>query len=126
MAKSGNFCKAGYTYNGAFRILKVLMGYEYLWMNIRVKGGAYGCMNGYRRNGDTYMVTYRDPNLKSSLQVFDNAADFIEQFDADERLMDKYVIGAVSEMDVPMTPNTLGSVSMTAYLSGITQEMLQK
>lgn len=126
VAKSGNFCKAGYTYNGAFRILKVLMGYEYLWMNIRVKGGAYGCMNGYRRNGDTYMVTYRDPNLKSSLQVFDNAADFIEQFDADERLMDKYVIGAVSEMDVPMTPNTLGSVSMTAYLSGITQEMLQK
>lgn len=126
VAKCGNFRRKGYAYTGALRILKVLMGYEYLWMNIRVKGGAYGCMSGYRRNGDTYMVTYRDPNLESSLEVFDRAADYIARFDADERTMDKYVIGAVSEMDVPMTPNTLGNVSMTAYLSGITQEMIQK
>ena len=95
-------------------------------MNIRVKGGAYGCMNGYRRNGDTYMVTYRDPNLEASLDIFDRAAEYIEQFTADERTMDKYVIGAISELDVPMTPSTLGSVSMTAYMSGITQEMLQQ
>ena len=40
--------------------------------------------------------------------------------------MDKYVIGAISEMDVPMTPNTLGLVSMSAWLGGITQEQLQK
>ena len=126
VAKCGNFCKEGYAYTGALRILKVLMGYEYLWNNIRVKGGAYGCMSGYRRNGDTYMVTYRDPNLESSLEVFDQAANFIANFDADERTMDKYIIGAISEMDIPMTPNTLGNVSMTAYLSGITQEMIQK
>ena len=126
VARAGSFGTHGLKYRSTLRILGVILNYDYLWLNLRVKGGAYGCMNGYRRNGDTYMVTYRDPNLKSSLQVFDNAADFIEQFDADERLMDKYVIGAVSEMDVPMTPNTLGSVSMTAYLSGITQEMLQK
>ena len=72
------------------------------------------------------MVTYRDPNLESSLEVFDQAANFIANFDADERTMDKYIIGAISEMDIPMTPNTLGNVSMTAYLSGITQEMIQK
>ena len=126
VAKCGNFRRGGFAYTGALRILKVLMGYEYLWMNIRVKGGAYGCMNGYRRNGDTYMVTYRDPNLEASLDIFDRAAEYIEQFTADERTMDKYVIGAISELDVPMTPSTLGSVSMTAYMSGITQEMLQQ
>ena len=126
VAKCGNFAKDGYRYTGALRILKVLMGYDYLWMNIRVKGGAYGCMSGFGRKGNSYMVTYRDPNLKSSLEVFDNAVEYIRHFKADERTMDKYVIGAISEMDVPMTPNTLGLVSMSAWLGGITQEQLQK
>ena len=72
------------------------------------------------------MVTYRDPNLKASLDVFDHAVEYVRHFKADERTMDKYVIGAISEMDVPMTPNTLGLVSMSAWLGGISQEQLQK
>ena len=126
VAKCGNFAKDGYRYTGALRILKVLMGYDYLWMNIRVKGGAYGCMSNFGRLGSSYMATYRDPNLKASLDVFDQAVEYVRHFKADARTMDKYVIGAISEMDVPMTPNTLGLVSMSAWLGGITQEQLQK
>ena len=126
VAKCGNFAKDGYRYTGALRILKVLMGYDYLWTNIRVKGGAYGCMSNFGRTGSSYMVTYRDPNLKASLDVFDHAVEYVRHFKADERTMDKYVIGAISEMDVPMTPNTLGLVSMSAWLGGISQEQLQK
>ena len=126
VAKCGNFAKDGYRYTGALRILKVLMGYDYLWTNIRVKGGAYGCMSNFGRTGSSYMATYRDPNLKASLDVFDHAVEYVRHFKADERTMDKYVIGAISEMDVPMTPNTLGLVSMSAWLGGISQEQLQK
>lgn len=126
VAKCGNFKEAGYDYTGALRILKVIMGYDYLWMNIRVKGGAYGCMNGYRRSGDAFFVSYRDPNLKKTVDIYGAAADYVRAFEADERTMDKYVIGAISELDVPMTPNTKGAVSLNAWFSGITEEMLQK
>ena len=126
VACCGNFRKAGYEYTGALRILKVIMSYDYLWMNIRVKGGAYGCMNLFRRNGDTSFVSYRDPHLKETVAVFEGAADYVADFKADERTMDQYVIGAVSDMDTPLTPSSKGEVSLNAWFSGITEEMLQK
>ncbi len=126
VARCGNFRRAGYEYTGALRILKVIMSYDYLWMNIRVKGGAYGCMNLFRRNGDTSFVSYRDPNLKETVAVFERAADYVAHFEADERTMDQYVIGAVSDMDTPLTPSARGEVSLNAWFSGITEEMLQK
>ena len=125
-AVSGNYREAGFDYTGAFRILKVLFNYEYLWTNIRVKGGAYGCMSGFRRNGDSYLVSYRDPNLAKTLEVYRGAAEYLRNYQADEEEMTKYVIGTISDMDVPLTPSGRGSMSMTAYLCGVTQEMLQR
>jgi hypothetical protein len=101
------------------------MGYDYLWSNIRVKGGAYGCMNGYMPNGDAYFVSYRDPNLIETNAVYDGIPDYLDSFEADEREMTKYIIGTVSDMDTPMNPNAKGSRSMTAYMQGVTEEELQ-
>ena len=126
VAAAGNFAEAGYQYTGALRILKVMLSYEYLWTNIRVKGGAYGCMSGFRRNGDSFLVSYRDPNLKKTLEVFKNTGKFIRSFDADEREMTKYIIGTISELDTPMTPSAKGSMSLNAWFTGITEEDLKK
>lgn len=126
VATSGNFRQAGYSYTGALRILKVIFNYEYLWTNIRVKGGAYGCMSGFKRNGDSYLVSYRDPNLKKTLEVFDGAADYLRTFQADEEEMTKYIIGTISEMDVPLTPSGKGSASLNAYMCQVSQEQLQQ
>ena len=71
VAKAANYKDKGLEYNGALKVLKVMMGYDYLWMNIRVKGGAYGCMSGFARQGDTYFSTYRDPHLRSSNEIFE-------------------------------------------------------
>ena len=60
VARCGNFRDGGYSYTGALKVLKVIFSYDYLWINVRVKGGAYGCMSGFYRNGDMYMVSYRD------------------------------------------------------------------
>ena len=70
VAQCGNFRQAGFEYTGALRILKVMLSYDYLWLQLRVKGGAYGCMSGFSRTGDSYFVSYRDPHLKSTLQVY--------------------------------------------------------
>lgn len=56
VTRAGNYREAGYDYTGALRILKVIMSYEYLWVNVRVKGGAYGCMSGFGRNGNSYLL----------------------------------------------------------------------
>lgn len=113
-------------YTGAYRILKVILSYDYLWIQIRVKGGAYGCMSGFGLYGDSYLVSYRDPNLQKTNEVFEGTADYVEQFDAGERDMTKYIIGTISELDTPLTPAAAGNRSMSAWLTHTTMEDLQK
>ncbi len=126
VCRAGNFRKKGLSYTGALKVLKVMMGYEYLWTNVRVKGGAYGCMCGFGKSGDCYFVSYRDPNLAKTIEVYEKAAAAIEEFEADERTMTQYIIGTVSDLDVPLNPAAKGLQSLTAYMTGITADMQQK
>ena len=126
VCRAGNFLKKGLPYRGALKVLSVMMGYEYLWTNIRVKGGAYGCMCGFARTGDCYFVSYRDPNLGQTIDVYEEAADFIEGYNADERTMTQYIIGTFSQLDMPLTAAGKGRRSRDAYMSGLTFDMIQK
>ena len=126
VSRAGNFVKKGYSYTGTLRILKVIMGYDYLWINIRVKGGAYGCMSGFGKNGDTYFASYRDPKLRATNEIYEKIPEYLKEFDADERDMTKYIIGTISEMDTPLTPILKGRRSLISYLGHITDEELQK
>ena len=126
VALAGNFRQYGCEYHGALRILRTIMGYEYLWTNIRVQGGAYGCMSGFGKTGDTYLVSYRDPNLGRTLDVYKGIGDYLKNFTVDERDMCKYIIGTISECDTPMNPAAKGSRSLNAWMSHVTEEELQK
>ena len=126
VAQTGNFVKHGFAYTGALGILKVALSYDYLWMNIRVKGGAYGCMSGFRRSGESFFASYRDPHLGRTLDVYRRIPEYIRNFHADERDMTKYIIGTISGKDVPKTPQMKGNTSKVAYFCGITQEMIQQ
>ncbi len=126
VCRAGNFVKKGLPYTGTLNVLRVMMGYEYLWTNIRVKGGAYGCMCGFGRSGVSYFVSYRDPNLSQTIDVYEKAADFIANYDADERTMTQYIIGAFSNMDMPLTAAAKGRRSKNAYMMGATYGMIQK
>ena len=126
VAQAGNFRRKGLVYHGALNILKVALSYDYLWNNLRVKGGAYGCMCGFRRSGESYFVSYRDPHLKRTLDVYRGIPEYVRNFRADEREMTKYIIGTISGKDVPRTPQMQGSLSRTAWFCGVTEEMVQK
>ena len=126
VCRAGNFTKKGLPYHGALRVLRVMMGYDYLWTQVRVKGGAYGCMCQFGKSGESYFVSYRDPNLEKTIDVFEKAADYIRNFEADERTMTQYIIGAISELDTPMTPATKGLYSMSGYMTHYTYEQVQK
>ncbi len=126
VCRAGNYANKGFSYTGALRVLKVLMSYEYLWMQVRVRGGAYGCMCQFGKTGESYFVSYRDPNLEKTIETYEKAADFVEAFEADERTMTQYIIGAVSAMDMPLTPAARGNYSLAGYMTGFTFERAQQ
>lgn len=126
VSRGGNFKKAGFAYTGALKILRVILNYDYLWLNIRVQGGAYGCMSGFGRSGDSYFSSYRDPNLTKTNEIFEGIPAYLDGFDVDERDMTKYIIGTISALDAPLAPSAKGSRSITAYLSNISEEDVQR
>jgi hypothetical protein len=126
VARAGSFAKAGFAYHGALRVLRMIMEYDYMWMNIRVKGGAYGCMAAFLRTGETYFVSYRDPNLAKTIEVYDKIPEYVASFEADERDMTKYIIGTFGALDTPLNPEAKGNRSMASYLENLTYEEIQK
>lgn len=126
VALCGNFEREGYGYTGALRILRVMLSYDYLWINIRVKGGAYGCGGAFGRGGNACISSYRDPNVGRTLEVYRGIGDYVRNFEADERQMTKYIIGTISELDVPMNPSAKGQTSESAWFNGITEADFQQ
>ncbi len=126
VCRAGNFIAKGLPYTGALRVLKVMMGYDYLWNQVRVKGGAYGCMCGFTKSGDSYFVSYRDPNLSRTIDVYEKAADYIKHFQGDERSITQFIIGAISDLDTPMTPSAKGAYSLSGYMTGLTLAEMQR
>ena len=126
VARTGNFIDGGAAYSGALHILKVILSYDYLWQNIRVKGGAYGCMCNFNRIGEGYLISYRDPNLEKTIDVYEKVTEYLRNFEADDRDMNKYIIGTISNIDRPMNPSAKGTRSMNLYMNHVTEEMIKK
>ena len=126
VCRAGDFGRNGLPYTGSLKVLRVIMGYDYLWNNVRVKGGAYGCMSAFRRNGSSYFASYRDPNLGKTVETYEKVVEYLENFEADEREMTQFIIGTLSGEDTPLTPSAKGKRSFAAYMSNIDEALLQK
>lgn len=122
----GDFKKAGYEYTGALQVLQTIFSYDYLWIQIRVKGGAYGAMCNFGKTGIGYFTSYRDPELAKTYDVYEKAAQYLREFDISDRDMTKYIIGTIGNIDVPLTPLALGEKSYYAYLAGVDEKDYQK
>lgn len=126
VCRAGNFVTKGFSYTGALKVLRVMMSYDYLWNNVRVKGGAYGCMCSFGKSGESYFVSYRDPNLEKTVAVYEAAADYAANWQGSEEELTQYLIGAISELDTPKTPQDKGIFSLGGYLTGLSEEKLQQ
>ena len=126
VARTGNFIDRGVEYTGALQILKVILSYDYLWQNVRVKGGAYGCMSSFNRIGEGYLVSYRDPNLEKTMEIYEGVVDYLKHFNVDDRDMNKFIIGTISNIDRPMNPAAKGSRSMNLYMNHVSAEMIRE
>ena len=126
VAGAWDFGKDGLPFTGALHVLQTIFAYDYLWINVRVKGGAYGCMCDFTQDGIAFMTSYRDPNLTETLDIYREAEEYVKNFECSDRDMLKYIIGTISKLDTPMTPSTEGLVSFYAYLNHRTDEARQK
>ena len=126
VAKGFNFKHLGHKYTGSMAVFSGIARLDYMWNRIRVQGGAYGAFAVFGRSGNVYLGTYRDPNLRESLDAFDQMADYYRQFAPEEKEMSKYIIGTISQLDSPLTPSMKGSISASRYISHISQEDIQK
>ncbi|MBP5225442.1 MAG: insulinase family protein, partial [Lachnospiraceae bacterium] len=125
-ACGGNYRAAGFDYNGTLLVFRTLMHSEYLWLNLRVKGGAYGCGAVVRSNGELAFTSYRDPNLEASYGIYAKIPEYLRTLELDDRDMTKYIIGTVSDLDAPLNPSAKGARAFGMYLTGRTDEDVQK
>jgi Zn-dependent M16 (insulinase) family peptidase len=126
VVKGANFRKLGYSYHGSLKVLETILRYDYLWTRVRVQGGAYGGFARFERNGNMVLGSYRDPNLKETLAVYNETATYLQSFSADQREMTKYVIGTMSQLDTPLTSSQRGERATNHYIRKISQDMIQK
>lgn len=127
VAMCGNFVKAaGLPYKGSLQVLRTILGNDYLWTKVRLQGGAYGCMCGFGTSGDVTFVSYRDPNLKKTLNVFKKAANYLENYKASDEEIERYIISTIGVFDSPLTPAMETARAYSFYKSGITNEDKQK
>ena len=125
-AVSGSYKDVPDVNDGAMTVTRHLLSYGYLWNEVRVKGGAYGVMCKFTRDGSGSFVSYRDPNLSATYEVYKKAADYLANYEADEREVTKTIIGTISGLDTPLTPAMDGKRSMNIYLTKTPLEVLQK
>ena len=131
-AFGSNMLKYGYEHAGRFQVLSQIMSYGYLWEEIRVHGGAYGCGFSSGMTGNMVFTSYRDPNPMNSLKVYASAGDFIRDFTESDEDLTKYIISSIAGMDglVSSARRGLGQEMNyfrgTGYddLYGIRQQML--
>ena len=126
VSRAGNYVDDGCEYHGSLNVLKVILSYDYLWINVRVKGGAYGAMCSFMRDGASYFTSYRDPGLAETNKTYEDVIEYIENFEADEKAMTKYIIGAISNYDAPLTPYARGQKDFAIYFTGLTAEDVKK
>ncbi|MGI6142020.1 MAG: insulinase family protein, partial [Caldicoprobacterales bacterium] len=126
VAKGYSFIRTGHEYSGALQVLRTIAGLDYLWNRVRVQGGAYGVSVVFTRSGMMLFASYRDPNLKETLLAYEGLTEYLANFTADEREMKKYIIGTISRLDAPLTPQMKGEQAQTNYFTSLTQEDIQK
>ena len=118
VAQGGNFIDHGFKHVGPMSVLETILRYEYLWIRIRVQGGAYGAFANFYDDGNMIFCSYRDPNLVETLNVYKELPQYLREFTLTDREMRKYIIGTMSSLDLPMTPALRGPRAMGMYFSG--------
>lgn len=125
VVKGYDYKKLGFEYNGKMQVLNQVLSTDWLQNQVRVMGGAYGGFSGFSSNGNVYFASYRDPNLSETIENFNNSTRFLNEFNADDKTMTRFIIGTISRFDQPRNVSDRGNEAFKRYFEKVTPEMLQ-
>lgn len=126
VAKSADLQRAGFSYDNRLILLQTIIGTDYLWNQVRVKGGAYGSGCSFIHDGTFFFTSYRDPNLRRTLDTYDGVAAYVKDFSPAERELRKYIIGAIGRLDAPLTPAMKGERATADYIARFSRKDIQE
>lgn len=119
---AGANAKETLNYTGASNVLASAIRFEYLWNEIRVKGGAYGSLYIHRRTGNFALGSYRDPNIRETLEVYKKLPEYVKELTVSEEELNKYIIGTMSPLEQPKSAASKGLTALNRLKSGLTAE----
>ena len=111
-------------YSGSFPVLANILNFMYLWSEIRVQGGAYGCGFVARDHGDLLFYTYRDPQPNRSLDVMKRTAAFIRAFLKDDPDLTGFILSSVPAVDPLRNASAKMAAAAMYDFRGITREQI--
>jgi Zn-dependent M16 (insulinase) family peptidase len=127
VGKAASLYAAGYRFHGSCHVISRYLRNGWLWEKVRVQGGAYGAFALFDRiSGVLTLVSYRDPNLLKTLEIFDGCPEFLRKFSLNEDELAKSIIGTIGDIDQYQLPDAKGYTSMVRYLKGETDADRQR
>lgn len=127
VGKAANIYDTGYELNGSAYVISKYISNTWLWDRVRVSGGAYGGFCDFDTHSGVFsFLSYRDPNLLKTLDVYDATGDFLRDLEMDNDTLTKAIIGTIGDVDSYQLPDAKGYSSLLRYLVGITEEERQK
>jgi len=123
VAKCGAIYAPGEQVSGATSVITRYLGTSYLWDQVRVQGGAYGCSLGFSQiDGIATYSSYRDPNVVRTLTTYDATGDYLRTNRLSEADLSKAIIGAIGALDAPQSVYGKGSMALRRHMLGVTLE----
>ncbi|KAK6946132.1 Peptidase M16C associated [Dillenia turbinata] len=127
VGKAANIYETGYELNGSAYVISKYISNTWLWDRVRVSGGAYGGFCDFDSHSGVFsFLSYRDPNLLKTLNVYDGTGDFLRELEMDDDCLTKAIIGTIGDVDAYQLPDAKGYSSLLRYLLGITEAEREK
>jgi len=127
VGQGGNLYADGYQLHGSAYVIEKHLANTWLWDKVRVVGGAYGGFCSFDPHSGSFLqLSYRDPNLLETVDIYNGTADFLRKLDLTREEVTKAVIGTMGEMDAYMLPDAKGYAALNRYLLGLTDDERQR
>ena len=122
VAKGFNYIKAGIKVDPRMMVLSKILSLDWLWNEVRVRGGAYGVSFGVSANGKAVFTSYRDPSVGKTLDAYDNTVEYLRDFAARTPDIDKYIISTAAGYERPLCPRDIGNAAQNNYFEHYNDE----
>jgi Zn-dependent M16 (insulinase) family peptidase len=127
VGKGADLYRLGYAYDGSIHVITNHLRTSYLWDKVRVQGGAYGAFSRFSQQSGVFTyLSYRDPNLLGTLDVYDNTPEYLRRLSLGEDDLTKSIIGAIGVLDAYQLPDAKGETALARYLLGESDESRQQ